>query len=213
MPIKKEARVTRVVTPYTIAALLGVGLLAAALVGASMLSLPDPAAAAPAAAEAPQNNGCTGTYTQTANPDTVRICDPSDVEVNASPLCPVCPGGMKVVFVQRAEATEARWQNSEALAALEELDQRYSKSGLQVAVVQYDPSGARAVARMSDRLTQARSALNRPKVVANPDDANGRADEAAREALRQLEPGRDDDKTIPVCKLVIFFGQDSPTPG
>jgi hypothetical protein len=188
-------------------------MLAAALLLASLISAPDPASAEPAAASPPLNNGCTGTYTQTAKPDTVRDCDPSDVEINLSPLCNVCPGGMKAVFIQREEATDAKWQNSEALAALEELEARYSKTGLQVAVVQYGPGGARAVARMSDRLTQARSALNRPRSVANPDDANGKADEAAREALRQLEPGRDDDKTIPACKLVLFFAQDSPTPG
>jgi hypothetical protein len=195
------------------AAVVGTFLLAAVIVTASLISAPDPAAAEPMAAAPQMNNGCTGAFTQTAKPDTVRICDPSDVEVNVAPVCPMCPGGMKVVFVQREEATEARWQNSEAVSALEELEKLYSKTKLQVAVVQYGPGGARAVARMSDRLTQARSALNRPKTVANPDDANAKADEAAREALRQLEPGRDEDRSIPVCKLVIFFAQDSPTPG
>lgn len=206
---REEGAVERLARSSALALATGL-LLAAILVAVGALSLPDPAHAGPTDTDPP--NGCSAAVTGRAEPDTVRICDPSDVTLNLAATCPICPGGMRVVFVQREVATESRWMNNEAMDALESLRQAYTGPDLQAAVVQYGPGRSRVALGMTDKLDQVRSALGRSTANANPPDHNNAAAAAAREAIRQLEANPNEDG-LPPCKMVLFFAQDSPTPG
>jgi len=188
-------------------------LLFAALAALGAMTLPGPALAGDRTDQAGGQNGCTAAVTSRAEPDTVRDCEPSTVSLSLQPTCPICPGGMKVVFVQREIATESRWMNNEALDVLETLRQQYGSAGLSAAVVQYGPGRARAAVAMTDKLDLVRSALSRSQAAANPPDHNNAASSAAREAIRQLQPGAGESPDLEPCKLVLFFAQDSPTPG
>ena len=157
-------------------------------------------------------NGCTGPVSGRAEPDTIR-CDPSMVTLGVLPTCPVCPGGLRVVFVQREIATESRWMNNEAIDVLETLRQVHTGPGLQAAVVVYGPGRAHVSEPMTGNLDSVRSALSRSTSNSNPPDHNNAASSAAREAVRQFQPQTGDDPALPPCKLVVFFAQDSPTPG
>ena len=194
----------RISTPYIV--LPGLALAVLVLVWASLVALPDPAAASPPAQDVSK---CIGVGNVAASPDQTE-CDPIDLEVTGAPLCESCRAGLRVVFVQRDQATNARWQNTEAAAVLAGLDKLYD-GDLQAAVVQYGPNGVRTPQRMTPDLDRVRSALQKPTTVSNPPDSNYMAHPAAREALSLL---RNPSGCIDCpCRMVIFFGQDPPTPG
>lgn len=174
------------------------------------LLLPDAALARPTDTDPP--NGCSAAVAARAEPDTVRVCDPSLITLESLPTCPVCPGGLHVVFIQREIATESRWMNNEAIDALEALRSRSAAPGLKAAVVQYGPGRSRVSVGMTENLDQVRSALSRSSAASNPPDHNNAAASAAREAVRQLQGARSEGSP-PTCELVLFFAQDSPTPG
>jgi hypothetical protein len=190
--------------------LIGWVLIIAVLVGASLWAVSQPVTAQ--RAEDP-TNGCYADVTGSAIPDTVRICDPSDVQLVAEPTCPACPGGVHVVFIQRDQATNARWQGSAAKGALEKLEQMFGDQDvLKAAVVHYGPGKVRAAVRMTDNMGQVRGALNQARNVDNPPDHNAVGNAASREAIKQLKKAREDSAPMMPCELVLFFAQDSPCP-
>jgi hypothetical protein len=176
---------------------------AALLLLASLAALPAPAGASPPAQTAGK---CVGIGSAKADPSTVR-CDPVDLEVVGEPLCESCRNGLRLVIVTRKVATDARWQDAEAKAVVDGVAAIY-RGDFQAAVVTYDPSSARTAQRMTADLNKVKSSL-RSTSVDNPPDANYMAENAAREAVKLL--ACDDDATCP-CRLVVFFGQDPPTP-
>jgi len=193
------------------ALLVGWVLVVVALIGASLAVVSRPVTAEPA--EDP-TNGCGADVVASANPDTVRICDPSDVQVVAEPACPSCPGGVHVVFVEREQPTDARWQGSAAEGALKQLQQLVPEPGkLKAAVVYYGPKKVRAAVRMTDNMQQVKSALKRGRANSDPPDHNAMGNAAARETLRQLQAARADVAPLLPCEMVIYFAQDSPCPG
>lgn len=192
--------------PIGIAGLVLVGL--ALVLG--IVSPPDPAMAGPVGDQSV--NGCTGAVSGRADPSSIR-CQPASVTLGVLPSCKMCPGGLRVVFIQREIATESRWMNNEALDTLAAVRQLYPGDGLQAAVIQYGPSRSRVSVAMTDDLDKVRSGLGRANSADNPPDHNNSASSAAREAIKQLKPQEGDDPAVPPCRLVLFFAQDSPTPG
>ncbi|MFN2114807.1 MAG: hypothetical protein ACK2T6_03765 [Anaerolineae bacterium] len=193
------------------ALLVGWVVIIAALIGTSLWAVSRPVAAQ--TGDEP-TNGCYADVESAAVPDTVRICDPSDVQVVAAPTCPACPGGVHVVFIQREQATAGKWQGTAAMGALDKLEQLFGdeEGKLQAAVVHYGPGTVRTAVKMTDNMGQVRSSLNRARTVDNPPDHNAVGNAASREAIKQLKTAREDSEPIMPCEMVIFFAQDSPCP-
>ncbi len=162
------------------------------------LHAPQSAEAAPAQQGARDLPGCSG-GADTVITDTTVPCE-KEVVVEAQPLCPVCPGGLNVVYVQVNKAFQADWMKQESLRSFQELE-RIRNMDVRVGVISYDSNTVRTEMRMTDRISQARSALNKPEYGHDP---HGDFQGAAREALQLLRTERMRHEDEP-CELVIFF--------
>jgi len=177
----------------------------AAAIIAALLVYPRPAGT-PIRAQAPPGrvSQCTGTISSTVSPDTVRLCDPLAVTVNVAPECPLCPGGINVVFVQVSNAFHPRWIVQESLSAYDELRRIAAEQKVQIGVVHYDSQVVRAALQMTDRIDNARGPLSGPR---DGHDPHGDFVGAARMALKMLmdtrarSPGND---SAP-CEFIIYF--------
>jgi hypothetical protein len=155
-------------------------------------------AATPVEQGANREPGCQG-YGYTAITDTDVACV-QQVNVEAMPQCPVCPGGLNIVFVQVNKAFQADWMVQESLNAFREIE-RIKGMDVRVAVISYDSNTVKVETRMTDRLSQARSALSRPSFGHDP---FGDFEGAARAAVKELSTERRKHEDEP-CELVIFF--------
>ncbi len=142
--------------------------------------------------------GCQG-YADTAITDTEIACA-QRVMVEAVPQCPVCPGGLNIVFIQVNKAFQADWMVQESVNAFQEIE-RIKGMDVRVAVISYDSNTVKVETRMTDRLSTARSALRRPVFGHDP---HGDFEGAARAALKELETERRKHAEEP-CEMVIFF--------
>jgi Mg-chelatase subunit ChlD len=150
---------------------------------------------------------CAGTISGTLSAGTIRICDPLTVTVNVAPECPVCPGGITVVFVQMKQTLQAPWMVQESLSVLDLLQVWSKMPGaykIQVGVVHYFTQ-ANAALDLTDELNKARSALSTPHRGAFP--TNGDYSGAARRALEMLAEARKalPDASLEPCEMLIFF--------
>ena len=181
--------------------------------GVAVWCPPDPATADPHAAGTPiAGNGCRAVSTAIVTSNTLRVCDQTRVDLVARPSCPACAGGVRMVFVQREVASDARWMNDEAVSALDEAQVLFGGVDLAAAVVHYRPGGARAVVPMTDRLSAVRSALTRPRSANDPPFANDAAAAAAREALGQLRSGVGGTDGPDPCMYVFLFAEAGTVP-
>jgi Mg-chelatase subunit ChlD len=150
---------------------------------------------------------CAGVITATVTTATLPACTETEVKVDIRPECPVCAGGIAVIFVQLAMAQESSWQNSEAIRILDEVE-RYVNDveppSVRMAVVHYDGSGANVRQRLTDDFSRVRSSLNAPNNGYIP---QGDAERAAQEAVRQLRDARreTDGGQDDMCELVVMF--------
>ncbi len=153
-------------------------------------------------------SSCVGVITSTAK---ISVVDPCtyEVKVNFEPQCPICKGGINVVFVQVSELFIPAWQNDTAATALQALERvARDNKGVKIkgAVIHYDRTNVRVITQMTENLSSIRGALRQPRLGHDP---VGDVEGAAQAAVRQLDlahrddPDKvaDDDK----CDLVIFY--------
>lgn len=153
---------------------------------------------------APREGRCQATITNTLLSPGATVCDTSTVSVTVSPYCPICPGGMHVIFVH-TDAPQARWQETESRKVLDEMRRwadRYmdESTPFQAAVVEYDNNGAQTKARLTDNMNLVQGQLMADTTY-NP---RGKAVEAAKLALRELDQARRASKDSP-CEIVIMY--------
>ncbi len=153
-------------------------------------------------------SSCAGIITSTAQISPVDPCT-YEVQVNFEPQCPVCKGGINVVFVQLSELFIPAWQNDTASLALQSFE-RVSRTNkaikLKGAVIHYDRANVRVVTQMTENIASIRAALRQPRLGHDPTpDVEG----AALAAIRQLDMAhRDDPEKVPDeerCDIVIFY--------
>ena len=100
--------------------------------------------------------------TQTTQAD-LSICTTGEVEVKIQPACPVCPGGVRILFVH-AETPDRDWQEKESRRILDEVEDWARKNEMDLdmvsgAVVEYNNSDARERTRFTNNLSRVRSNL------------------------------------------------------
>lgn len=143
---------------------------------------------------------CAGSVTATLTAGTVSICDDVGVAIRVEPECPVCPDGVKIVFVH-IDAPQNAWQARESTRALDEAARLVPPGAtLNGAVILYNNQGANVLVRMTDDINRVRSALTRASNTYNP---RGRAVKAAGLAVQELR--RDRDRSRTPCEFVVFF--------
>lgn len=185
---------------------LGVGVLAGLLAPPAhdvSAQRPTPTRRVPAG----RTGSCTGAVTNTLSSQTLQVCDEAVISSKVEPVCPACPGGINVVFVQVSEAFQAEWMNREATAALQQLE-TYRDQPMQVGVVHYNSGGARQVLRMTDDIRSAHGPLNQPPYGHDP---HGDFTGAARMALTMLDQAKSDhirnggSQEDEPCEFIIYF--------
>lgn len=181
--------------------------LGAASIAAGLWLLPQDTTAPVAAAPSAQRNkisSCKGSMEGTVVTDTIRLCEPSQIIVDAEPACSSCPGGLNVVFVEVSEAFHADWQNSAAIQVLNSLE-RVRSMTVRVAVIHYDSRQVVTKLRLTEQIQRARGPLNQPVLGHDP---HGDFIGAASEALMILRDSRNDVQRqgLPTpCEAVVFF--------
>lgn len=186
-------------------ALLFIGALAGLARQAPPAALVEAAASQPLA---PREGRCQATISSTlgvaGSSAHTTVCDTSTVTVTLSPYCPICPGGMHVIFVH-TDAPQARWQEGESRRVLDEMRRwadRYMdpSTPLKAAVIEYDNLGAATKAKLTDNMNMVQGQLMADTTY-NP---RGKAVEAAKLALRELDAARRASSDSP-CELVIMY--------
>ena len=153
---------------------------------------------------------CFGTVTGTLAAESVRLCDDVDVTVRLEPSCPICPGGINVVYIQVEEATEAPWMSDVAVRSLTEIEaasqnHEFSDVPISVGVVHYTQYSDRIALPMTEKLGQARGVLRKPVVGT---ERIGRFIPAATLALSMLRTAREENtraSEFEPCEVVVFF--------
>ncbi len=180
----------------------------AVLCGLSLVALrwmPTPADAAPAAQPpGPRVGQCGGGITNTMTTDEVSICATNKITVAVEPQCPVCPGGVHVIFVH-IDTPQNRWQEQESRKALQEIERwadRYldPDTPLRAALVEYDNNGAQTKQALTDRVEQVYAKLT----ADNSYNPNGAVERAANLARRELDAARRESDDTP-CEIVIMY--------
>lgn len=133
-----------------------------------------------------------------------------EVALKVEPFCPVCPGGINVVFIQHAVAPQHGWQNEQSARAFDTMVRMKDPSAvLKVGVIHYDERGHRVVydptresspdpSRMRNEVRKTGSGYE-PNAVTIED--------AAGEGVRLLQKmGRDAPRGSSPCEFVIIFG-------
>ncbi len=184
---------------------LGVGLIALTLASigwgmSSTATLAAPSAAGLAQGSRQNNGMCGGEVTATLSANPVSICDDVEVTARVEPVCPVCPNGVKIVFVH-IHGPQNGWQYRESLRALEEAERLTAPpSKVKAAVILYGLAEATVRLRMTDNMGSIRGALN---AASNNYQAMSVPDQAAELAVREL--GRRDNNDKNPCEFVVFF--------
>jgi hypothetical protein len=145
--------------------------------------------------------------TTTLSADQIRLCDEADVAVSSWPVCPVCTGGIHLVFVQVDKAYQAAWMVDESLSALKEIE-RFRGNEIRVGVVHYNSASVRRALAMTENLNKADKPLSEPVYGHDP---HGDFIGAAKMALDMLKEASDEHERITgrandqPCEYVIFF--------
>lgn len=172
--------------------------------------------AAPPALQAqprpPRNvSQCDGTITGTLSTNQIQICDPLTVTVEVAPVCPICPNGVNVVYVQVDVAFQADWMVQESLASFDRLrasvrNSRGNQAPTRIGVVHYNRNQVRKTLQMTDSIDAARGPLSQPQ---NGHDPFGNVIGAARAALELMRDARrsaaDLQEGDHPCEFVVFF--------
>jgi hypothetical protein len=170
-----------------------------------LLAAPLQAAPAEQGAPGPRVGRCGGGITATLATHEVSICARNAVTVVVEPQCPVCPGGLHVIFVH-IDTPQARWQEQESRRALQEIErwaQRYLDPGtpLRGAVVEYDNNNAQVKQRLTDRISQVYSKLG----ANNTYNPRGAVERAANLARQELDSARNAAGSETPCEIVILY--------
>ena len=128
-------------------------------------------------------SSCQCQVTSTLKTDTVRMCDPIEVEVEVQPSCPVCQN-LDVIFIQQ-DSPHWQWERDESLKILNEItrwasggDRKSGEREVRIGVIQYNGTTVRTVVRMTkNNIGAARGKLSRPGTGHDP---NGLFEEAGR---------------------------------
>ena len=148
---------------------------------------------------------CHGTITGALSPSQVSLCASTAVSLEVEALCPVCPGGLNVVFVHVA-SPQARWQEQESRQVLDEMERwarRYldDMDLLRAAVIEYDNSRALTKQRLTEQIGRVRG-----KLLADASyNPRGEIVKAAQLARRELQTGRREAEQAP-CEVIIIYG-------
>jgi Mg-chelatase subunit ChlD len=161
-------------------------------------------------------SSCQGGGTTQVLTQTLRTCEQSEIALRAAAECPVCPGGVNLIFMVPTVADEARWLREEAYGVLDVL-QSWSKdkrltTDVRVGVVQYDwtYSGAYDRLHLTDAILHARGSLGYAvgqalapcwPLLGFLDNAVGLVRGQLRDVHRASNLG-DDDRT---CDYVVLF--------
>lgn len=152
---------------------------------------------------APVPEACGATLANGTNKYEFGACESTDIALLFTPFCPLCTGGMNIVFVMPIEAPESEWMSSSAVHALEMLQ---AQAGLkpQVGVVVYDHKGAKIAQDLTSDLTVATTAVQQSS---SGSDTLGKFDDAARSAIKLLNEGHRDHGVHgkEPCDIVVFF--------
>ncbi len=154
--------VRRVLFPLGLASLV-----AGALSGTFEPDAEQVSAAAPALAT-PRGltTSCQGSSTTDVITTTLRTCDETEIVVRAEVVCPVCPGGINVVFIFPELVHDLNWLRQEAFGVIDVLQARsrdeYLNTDIRVAVIRYNEMFGGATTRLylTDNVAAARGAVN-----------------------------------------------------
>lgn len=183
---------------------LGLGALASLQPTASIAAPSLESASSPVLPAAPRIGRCGAVISSTLNTRRTTVCSSATVSVTVSPYCPVCPGGMHVIFVH-TDTPQARWQESESRKVLDDMQRwadRFMEEGadFQAAVIEYDNNGAQTKAKLTDNMNTVHGQLMADTTY-NP---RGKAVDAAKLALREMDQARRASKDSP-CEVVIMY--------
>lgn len=181
----------------------GLGAMAIALVALAVVLLSAPRAQAQRQPNTPQG-ACGGTITGTLSASTIQMCDPLNVSVRMVPDCPVCPGGVNVVYVQVDKAFQAEWMVQESLNSFNKLRDFARDRTVRIGVVHYNSQTVKKVLQMTDKVDSARGPLSGP---VNGHDPHGDFVGAARAALEMLRSARNKSQGAvdEPCEFIVYF--------
>ncbi len=149
---------------------------------------------------------CNCQVTSTLKTDTVRLCDPVDVEVKVVPECPVCDK-LDVIFIQ-IDTPHWQWERDESLKILNEITRWAStdEREVRIGVIQYNGTTVRTVTRMTkNNIGAARGKLSNPGTGHDP---RGLFEEATREGVKMLQQARrtrEGNEQNAACEFVVWF--------
>lgn len=210
-PAPAPAIATIPVLPLAFA--LGLASLVAGMASGRAVPAEPVSAAAPAqATPSARLSACQATSSTEVVTDTLRTCEETEIVVRAEAVCPVCPGGVNVVFIFPELAHDARWLRDEAFGVIDRLQSRsrdeYLDADIRVAVVRYNErSGSTTRLYLTDNVAAARGAVNVMEdagcfpLMGWLDDAVIRTQGILRDAHEAAGLG-DDDRT---CDYVVLF--------
>ena len=135
----------------------------------------------------------------------LSICTTGEVEVRIQPSCPVCPGGVRILFIH-VESPEADWQKRESEKILHELenwirDNEIDADLVEVAVFEYNRGSVKKRTPFTNRLSQVRSSLGAKSSYTSNMQQLPRA---VREGLKALRSARGDRKQAP-CEFAVVY--------
>lgn len=181
----------------------GLGAVAIALIALAAILYSAPHAQAQRQPNTPRG-ACGGTITGTLSASTIRMCDPVDVTVRMVPDCPVCPGGVNVVFVQVDKAFQAEWMVQESVSAFNKLRDYERDRTVRVGVVHYNSTQVKKVLQITDKIESARGPLSVPAYGHDPHGDFVGAARAALEMLREVRKKAASSTDTP-CEFIIYF--------
>ncbi len=133
-----------------------------------------------------------------------------EVALRVEPYCPVCPGGINVVFIQHAVAPQAGWQNEQSVRAFDMMVRMKDPSAqLNVGVIHYDERGHRVVLDPTRGVavdeSRTRNELRKTTTGYEPNAVT--IEDAAGEGVRLMQKmGRDAPRGVKPCEFVVIFG-------
>ena len=156
---------------------------------------------------------CLGSTTTDVITPTLRTCDETEIVVRAEAICPVCPGGINVVFIVPENVHDPLWMRQEAFGIIDVLQTRarddYLDLDVRVAVIRYNIrlGGETTRLYLTDNVAAARgamSALEGPgcsPLIGYIDGAVVEAEKILRDAHKAAGLGDDDRK----CDYAVLF--------
>jgi Mg-chelatase subunit ChlD len=163
-------------------------------------------------------DACRGIVTTSLSADSVRLCQPMTVTIQAEAMCYGCADGLNVVLVMQSEArvASAPWQVQAARQIVTELG-KLPETNVDIGVVHYGDDGAKTALKLTD-IGQSGAISGAIGGTRMGDQDSGAFVAAANQALRVLAEGRRtaDGQSIRPCEVVVFFAynveMDGPGP-